>query len=345
MPILSAEQLRQTTISVFEAAGVPEDVAARVSTSLVEANLTGHDSHGVIRIPQYLQNLREGGLDPCADIELLAETATTALLDAHWGFGQVAAAEGMRVAIDKARSARVGVVTIRNSNHIGRLGEYAMMAADQDLIGLICCNSSLWAAPYGGMRRFLSSNPMSCALPAGQRGAFLLDFATTVHAEGKIRLAREKGEEAPAGCILDKRGQPTTRPEDLYDGGMLLPMGAYKGYALGLLVDVLGGILSGHGATSSVRYDHGNGVMLMAIDITFFCPLDQFKQEVESLLNRAKAVPVAPGFSEVLVPGEPELRSKEARLRTGIPVPKKVWQNIVQEAKRVGVDVDAAPSE
>jgi uncharacterized oxidoreductase len=126
---------------------------------------------------------------------------------------------------------------------------------------------------------------------------------------------------------------------------MLLPMGAYKGYALGLLVDVLGGVMSGHGTTTSPRYDHGNGVMLMALDIAFFCPIERFEQDVESLLDRVKAAPLAPGFSEVLVPGEPESRSKEARLQGGIPVPDKVWQNILVEAERVSVDVDAALGE
>jgi uncharacterized oxidoreductase len=276
---------------------------------------------------------------------VLNETATTALLDAHWSFGQVAATEGVRIAIDKARTARVGVVTIRDSNHIGRLGECLMMAADEDLIGLVCCNSSLLVAPYGGMQPILSTNPISCALPAGRRGALLLDFATTMFAEGKIRLAREKGEEVPEGCIIDKHGQPTTLPQDLYDGSGLLPMGAYKGYALSLLVDILGGVLSGHGATSSPRYDHGNGVMLMALDIAFFCPLEQFRQEVESLLERVKAVPAAPGFSEVLVPGEPESRSKELRRRAGIPLPEQVWQSILEEAERVGVDVAAVLKE
>jgi LDH2 family malate/lactate/ureidoglycolate dehydrogenase len=343
MPVVGSERLGTITTAIFQAAGVPEGVATRVSASLVEANLTGHDSHGVIRIPQYLEKLREGQVDPRAKIEVLAETATTARLDAHWGFGQPAADQGMRIAIDKARTAQVGVVTMRHSNHIGRLGEYSMMAADHDFIGLVCCNSSLLAAPYGGMHRILSTNPISCALPAGRRGAFLLDFATTTYAEGKIRVAREKGEQVPEGCIIDKRGQPTTAPQDLYDGGMLLPMGAYKGYALGLLVDILGGVLSGHGATSSERYDHGNGVMLMALDIAFFCPLEQFEREVESLLDRAKAVPAAPGFSEVLVPGEPEFRSKEARLQAGIPVPERVWQSILAEAERVSVDVNAAP--
>jgi LDH2 family malate/lactate/ureidoglycolate dehydrogenase len=262
-----------------------------------------------------------------------------ALIDAHWAFGQVAAVRGMQLAIEKARMSRVGVVAIRRSAHIGRLGEYSLMAADEDLIGMVLCNSSSLVAPYGGMRRLLSTNPMSCAVPAGRRGAFLLDFATTVRAEGKVRLAREKGEQVPEGWILDKEGQPTTEPQDLYDGGVLLPMGEYKGYALSLLVDILGGVLSGHGATSSSDYSHGNGVLMMALDVEAFCPLEQFQREVEGLLDRAKAIPTAPGFSEVLVPGEPESRSKGTRLRDGVPVPEQVWRAILQEAEQLGVEV------
>lgn len=340
MPTLTAEQLRILGDQIFRAAGVSDGIARRVSESLVEANLTGHDSHGVIRIPQYLEFLREGKTDPEAQLEILSETATTALLDAHWAFGQVAAAAGMRLAIDKAREHRVGIVSIRKSAHIGRLGEYSVMASDEGFVGLVLCNSSSLATPYGGMRRLLSSNPMSCAVPAAGRGAFLLDFATTACAEGKVRFAREKGDAVPEGWILTKEGYPTTDPQDLYDGGMLLPMGQHKGYALNLLVDILGGILSGHGATSSADYSHGNGVMMMAIDIEVFCPLDRFQQEVANLLDRAKAVPPAPGFSEVLVPGEPEARSKEARLQDGIPVPEKVWQDILGAARDLGVETD-----
>ncbi len=342
MPTLAAEQLRQISTRLFQAAGVPDTIAARVSDSLVEANLAGHDSHGVLRVPQYLEYLREGEIDPHAEIELLAETPTTALLDAHWAFGQLAAAEGMRLAIDKALENNLGMVAVRRSAHIGRLGEYSLMAADEGLVGAVLCNSSMLAAPYGGMARVLSTNPMSVAVPAGDRSVFLLDFATTVRAEGKVRLAKEKGEHVPEGWILDKDGQPTTEPEDLYDDGMLLPLGEYKGYALSLLVDILGGVLTGHGATSSEVYSHGNGVAMMAIDIEPFCSRERFEHEVENLLDRMKAVPPAPGFSEVLVPGEPEARSKAVRLREGILVPEKVWQAILDEGERLGVRIEGS---
>jgi LDH2 family malate/lactate/ureidoglycolate dehydrogenase len=340
MPTLTAKQLEQITSRIFEAAGVPADRALQVATSLVESNLVGHDSHGVIRIMNYLRYLRTGVVDPHAEIEVLQETATTALVDAHWAIGQVAATKGMAMAIEKARQSQISVVALRHCGHIGRLGEYAMMAAEQGLMGAVLCSTGpACAAPYGGIGRVLATNPIAVAVPAGDRPPFLMDVATTVVAEGKLKLARSKKEPVPLGWILDKEGNPTTNAEDFYAGGVLLPFGGHKGYALCLLVEILGAVLTGQGSGSSPAWRGGAGVVMWAMDLQTFGPLAQFGSGVDALFEGVKAGPTARGVDEILIPGEPEFRAKQKRLRDGIPVPESVWQDIVREAEGLGVQV------
>jgi len=339
MPQCSAEELRGLGRRLLEGAGVPAATAARVSDSLVESNLMGHDSHGIIRLLEYLDSIAKGRIDPHAEVELVKETPTTALLDAHWAFGQVAAARAMAIAIEKARARQVAVVGMAHSSHIGRLGEYALMAAEQGLIGAVMCNASRGGgvAPYGGMQRMLGTNPLAYAAPTGGAWPFLMDFATTTCAEGKIRVARAKGVRLPPGCILDREGRPSTNPEDFYAGGVLLPMGGHKGYGLGLLMDLLGGALTGHGCTCLPEYVSGNGVLMMAIDIEAFSPLAQFEDTAGRLFAAVKASRTAPGVEEILIPGEPEFRTKEKRLREGIPVPESTWQELARAAERLGL--------
>ena len=341
MPTITADRLRSIGSSIFQAAGVPGPVAERVSASLVESNLVGHDSHGVIRITEYLADLRQGLINPRGEIQVLKDTPTMALLDANWQFGQVAAAEGMAIAIEKAKASQVAAVGIRRSYHIGRLGEYSLMAAEKGCVGMIGCNS--WpctVSPFGGIGRALSPNPISYAAPAGRRAPFLLDFATTMCAEGKLNVARVSGKSVPEGWILDKEGRPTTNPADFYDGGVILPMGGHKGYALCLLLDILGGALTGHGCTCLPEFSVGNGVFMMALDVQAFRPLAEFQDTADRLFEAIKSGPTAPGFDEILVPGEPEFRTREARERCGIPLAETIWQRIVSEAVRVGVDIE-----
>ena len=311
MPNFQAEQLKKISTQIFEAAGVPTSIAMRVSDSLVEGNLAGHDSHGVIRIMQYIDDINHGNLDPHAEIEIISETPTTALLDAHNAFGQVAAARGMSMAIEKAKQHHVAAVGIRHANHIGRLGEYSLVAAEQGLVGIIMCNSGPGkraAAQYGGLEGMFSTNPISIAAPAGERRPFLLDYATTMVAEGKLRLAREKGENVHPGLIVDKDGKPTTDPREFYGGGFLLHMGEHKGYALRCSIDLLGGILTGHGATAMPEFKAGNGTFIIVVDISAFMPMEQFTAHVDALFNEIKQVKPAPGFKEVLIPGEPRVQ-------------------------------------
>ncbi len=336
MPVFAAPNLTAMSQRLLEAAGVPPDTARQVVVSLVEGNLAGHDSHGVMRLVQYIRAIERGQINPNAELEIVRETATTALVDAHWAFGQVAARRAMEIAIAKAQQHSLGAVGMRNSAHIGRLGEYALMAVEHGMIGFVTCNSSPLTAPYGGVDRVFGTNPYAYAFPrSGQ--PFLMDFATSVAAEGKLRVAMAKGVPVPEGWILDRDRNPTTNPADFYDGGVILPLGGHKGYGLLMVADLLGGALTGHGCTSLPEHSTGNGVFMMAIDIEAFCPVEELTDTVDRLSAHIKAGHKAPGFDEILIPGEPEFRSKEQRERDGIYLPDATWREIVEAAERYGI--------
>lgn len=340
MPTFNATHLAQMGRRLLEAANVPADTAQLVSASLVEGNLTGHDSHGVIRLVQYIRGVERGQINPRAELEIVRETATTALIDAHWAFGQVAARRAMEIAIAKAKQHSLAAVGLRNSSHIGRLGEYALLPVEHGLIGFVTCNSSQLTAPFGGVDRVFGTNPFAYGFPRSGT-PFLMDFATSVTAEGKLRVAVSKGVPIPEGQILDRDRNPSTNPADFYDGGVILPLGGHKGYGLLMVADLLGGALTGHGCTSLPEHSTGNGVFMMAIDIAAFCPVEELTDTVDRLAAYIKAGNTAPGFDEILIPGEPEFRAKEQRLRDGITLPDSVWQEMVAVGGQYGLSEDA----
>ncbi len=340
MLTFSAERLRNVTRQIFEAAGTPPDLAAEMASILVESNLVGHDSHGVIRIPAYVTQIKEGTLVPEARPEVIRETPGSALVDGKYGFGHLAAAFGTDVAVRKAKEAQAAVVSIVRCNHIGRLGEWGSRAAAQDVIAIVTVggfDGPGIAAPYGGAAPALGTNPISIGMPGGEMPDLLVDFATTAIAEGKVQVARAKGVPLPPGCIIDREGNPSTNPEDLYKGGMLLPFGGHKGYGLAMVVELLGAALA-----PGERYNsHGRGgaAVIVAVDASTFRPLSDYERSADATLRRIKAVPPARGFSEVLLPGEPEQRSKTERLRDGIPIAEATWTAIVEAGRSVGANV------
>lgn len=336
MPVVAAAKLAEIGRRLLEAAGVPADVARQVSVSLVEGNLTGHDSHGVIRLTQYIRAMQGGQINPHAQLEIIRETSTTALVDAHWAFGQIAARQAMEIAIAKARQHSLGAVALRNSAHIGRLGEYALMPVEHGMIGFVTCNSSQLTAPFGGVDRVFGTNPFAYGFP--RSGApFLMDFATSVTAEGKLRVAVSKGVPIPEGQILDRDRNPSTNPADFYDGGVILPLGGHKGYGLLMVADLLSGALTGHGCTSLPEHSTGNGVFMMAIDIAAFCSVEELTDTTDRLSAYIKAGNKAPGFDEILIPGEPEFRAKAQRERDGITLPDTVWREMLEAAGQFGL--------
>lgn len=347
MPVLSADQLEKAGSSIFKAAGVPADEAQIVAESLVKSNLAGHDSHGVIRIPQYLPLLEKGGIVPGAKMEIVRENPNTAVLDGNWGFGQVMARKAMELAIEKAESNFMASVTMSQSNHIGRLGEYPVMAADRNMIGMITVNNHGAAqcmAAWGGIGRRLSPNPIAISLPTGTSDPVLLDITTAVVAEGKVRVTKNRGKELPEGCIIDSQGNPSTDPNDYYKppGGAILPFGGvvgHKGYGLGFILDILAGALSGAGCSRADAPRFGNAIFIFVINIENFINADGFKEHVDGLIEYVKSSPKMPGIDEILFPGEIEAKQRKKRLENGIFIEDETWGQIAKAADDLGVDV------
>lgn len=347
MPIFKAETLRRLSEEIFKAYGAPAEEAKIVSEFLVRANLCGHDSHGVIRVTQYVKAIEDGVLRPGAKIEIVRETPSSALIRGNWGFGQVVAKKAMEIAIEKAKKNSVSVVCAYDVYHIGRLADYTAFAAEKDMVGIAMVNSTPTVAPYGGMERLISTAPVSYAFPTGEENMFVLDIATSVCAEGKVRVSLHKGDKLPVGFIIDKEGNPSTNPADLYEGGAILPLGGdlvgYKGFGLGLVVEVLGGILS----NARCAYEpekRGNGVFFEVINIEDFMPVDEFKDRIDALIRRIKSSKLRPGFKEILLPGEPELRTRRIREKEGIYIPERTWKEITEIAEKRGIRVAALMS-
>lgn len=338
MPTFTAQYLEDLSTKIFMALGTPKEDAHLISKLLVKANLTGHDSHGVIRIPTYVQWVEEGQIKPKANPKVVKETISTALVDGGHGFGQVVATWSMRLAIKKAKESGVAAVGIYNCGHVGRLADYTMMALDHDMIGLMFVIGPPSATPFGGIDRIFNPSPLSAAIPAGKEKPYVLDISTSVCAAGKIAVKRARKEKLPEGWIVDKDGNPSVDPEDFYKGGAILPMGGivgYKGYGLMFLVDVLAGALTEAGCASSKEFKKVNGVLAMAIDISAFTSVEKFKSRIDELIRRTKSSRKADGFDEILIPGEPEFREEEIRLKKGIYVEDSTWSKIEEIAKRL----------
>jgi LDH2 family malate/lactate/ureidoglycolate dehydrogenase len=282
-----------------------------------------------MRLMQYLAAVRQGQVQPAARPVLLSQTQATARVDAARGWGQPAAQLATQTVIRLAQEYGVGAVTIDRCNHIGRLGEYVESISRSAMIGLAMCNTEPVVAPYGGRQRRVGTNPMAWAIPRGSgREPLLVDFATSGVAEGKLRVARDKGEQVAPGLLVDRDGHPSTEPADFYAGGALLPFGGHKGYGISVMIELVAGALSGMGPSVSAEYLGGNGTLLMALAIGHFVPVDQFTAQAEVLSDKIKATPTAEGFEEVLVPGEPEMRVRRQRLAAGISLPEQTWQDI-----------------
>jgi len=347
MPTVKADQLRAFGRQIFSALGVPTEDAELVSDLLVEANLTGFDSHGVIRIPIYARGIKMGAVKPGAEIKILRETPSTAAIDGGWNLGQVVAKYAMNVCIEKARDSVVSLVTAKNSQHAGRLNTYAEMAMAQDMIGIASVNSASYVAPYGGKSKQLGTNPLCFAIPSGREPPMVLDMATSVWARGKIMVYLARGEELPEEVFMDPDGNPTTDPGWYTRGGVLRNLGGeiagYKGFGLSLLVEILTGALTGGGVSNSEEYRSrpfygGNGIFMMAIDVGQVTELDAFKKRVDDLLSSVRDSPTAPGYDEILIPGEPERLMKERRLKEGIFVEEKTWGDLTALAEELGVE-------
>jgi LDH2 family malate/lactate/ureidoglycolate dehydrogenase len=340
MPIVAHQSLRRICQEVAVAVGTPADIALAVTESLVEANLAGHDSHGVLRLPWYVRSIRQGTIQAAARPALLSRSGATAVVDGALGWGQPAARLGAQTAIELAAESGVGAVTIVRCNHIGRLGEYVAIMARAGMIGITLCNSSPVVAPYGGYRPVLGTNPLAWAAPrAAGQPPIVLDFASSIVAEGKLRVARAKGEALPPGLIVDANGAPSLDPADFYAGGALQTFGLHKGSGLSVMIELLARGLAGVDLSQPEHRGH-NGTLMLALRIASFAPEQQFFSAAERLFGQIAISPPAPGFDAVLLPGEPELRMREQRIVEGIPLAQSTWDDIAGLAAELGVGME-----
>jgi uncharacterized oxidoreductase len=347
--VFEPEPLEAFCRGVFEALGADADVAAEVARHLVGANLAGHDSHGAIRVIQYVNQADAGEIAPSARPEVVRDTGAVFIVDAHRGFGHFATAFAMDAAVERARRHGVSAGAVRHGTHIGRLGQYTERAAEQGFASMVSVGVAGprvgSVVPFGGAERFLGTNPWSIGVPAGEQPAMIFDAATSAVAEGKVRVARAKGAKVPAGAIIDAQGRPSTDPADLYNGGALLPVGGWaghKGYGLSVASALLGSLAMVDdpeptlaGAASAPAGDgRSGGVFLLALDPARFGDAIRYRAMVDQVLVGLKQVRPNDGVAEVMVPGEPERRSRELRLRDGIAIAEQTQAELAAIAER-----------
>ena len=346
MPTFAAADLLAFARSLFEASGVPADDAATVATGLIGANLCGHDSHGIIRVMQYLDALADGRLSAGVELLVVNESPAVLVADGQWGLGQVQAHRLLKLLFPRARAAGVAAGTLKHCGHIGRLGEYAETAGGEGFAFLATVNNHGYGrgvAPPGGTDSRIGTNPLCLGAPTAT-DPLVLDIGTSVVAEGKVRVAFNKKVPAPEGWLLDEQGQPTTDPGVLYrePRGSILPLGGtqsgYKGFGLGLLLDVFAGALSGAQCSHpDVKPRSGNAVFFLVLDIDRFAGREHFLREVQALSESVRTCPCAPGVKAITLPGDPERHERSRRQTAGIPLDDGTWGQLCALAQRLGV--------
>lgn len=340
--IVQAEPMRRFCVSACKAVQLSQEHAELLVDALIQADLRGVHSHGVIRLPDYIKGYQTGGINPNPSIKVVKESGATAVIDGDDGMGLIVSHPAMRLAMDKATDYGVGTVTVRNSNHLGMAAYWSMMALERDMVGYATTNASPTMAPWGGITPSHGNNPISYAIPAGSEWPLVLDVAMSVVARGKIRIAALKNESIPMGWAMNKYGEPTTNVHSAMDG-LLMPIAGHKGYGMAVVNDVLCGVLSGglfgidipkakartEGGTSKMGYCH----FFMALDIGHFIPVAEFKKRVDKLVSMMKASQLAQGQSKIYLPGEIEFETKRLRIREGIPYSKAMIRQLKSLAK------------
>ena len=343
----SADELKNLVIRMLVAAKTDQQNARVVAEHLITANLSGVDTHGVWQLPGYIAAIQAGELAPAARPEIVQETATSALVRGNWTFGQVAAKFAMEQAIAKAAEHGMALVGLVESHHIGRVGEYAEMAASEKMISMICAGGFAEkrpvVVPHGGRTAVLGTNPMAMGFPAGEGPRMLFDFATAASSGVKIINAQRSKQEVPLGWIVDKDGNPTANADDVLEGGGQLPFGDHKGYALLMTTEWLARVFTGasrfaRDGRGGLYFSH-SGASMIVFRADLFQAFPDYAERADRLQGRVRAVPPAPGFEEVLIPGDPELRTRAERLREGIPIPDELWQQVVDLAESLGVSI------
>ena len=344
MPTIQPQRLEGIAARLLVAAGASEDEAEIISRHSIGANLAGHDSHGIIQIPTYIDRIDRGHIVPGAEFEILKDSPTTTVIDGHWGFGYVVTERAMKLTIEKAREQNVAAATVHRQSHIGRLAAYPLMAAKEDMIAMITADSGRSAkgvVPFGGIEKRLGTNPISMAMPSDLKGPFFLDMATSAVAAGKINLAKARGTEVPKGWMIDKHGNPSQDPNDLSHGGSMLPLGAdqgHKGYGLSSMVEIFSGILPGLGFGHDPSGRHNDGCFIAVFKLEAFRDVPEFKKEVADFAKYLKSSEPSKGFKEVFYPGEIEYLKELEQLEHGIFVEDATWDQLVDLAQKYGIE-------
>ncbi|MFO0951271.1 MAG: Ldh family oxidoreductase [Isosphaeraceae bacterium] len=350
MPRFAADVLTRFVTDIFRAVGVPDDDAGTVAASLVGANLRGHDSHGVMRATQYVGFVREGAYRPGAELKVVQDSPAVVVCDGQWGFGQVQAHRLLDLVLPRARAFGVAAGAARDCGHIGRLGEYAERAAAEGLILIATvnnCGAGQRVAPPGGIEPRLGTNPLCAAVPT-ESDPVVLDFGTSVAAEGKVRVYHISKKPVPEGWLLDPQGKPTTDPSVLYNPplGSILPMGgaqAYKGFGLALVLDALaGGLTGGRSSHPGAPPAKGNNVVFIVFDPEKFAGRDWLTHGTNDLVEYVRATPRAEGVKAITLPGDPERNTLAERSAKGIPLEDAHWAKLVEMAEPLGVAIPAA---
>jgi len=348
-------QLWQFALEIFLKIGCPEDQAREATEVLLSADLRGIDSHGLARLSGYVRLWEARRVNARPDIRIVHETLSTAVVDGDRGLGLVVAPRAMAIAIEKAKQCGTGWVAVKNSNHFGIAGYHAMKALHHDMIGMAMTNASPLVAPTYSVERLLGTNPICVAIPAGRQPPFVADFATTTAANGKLEILQRKNKKAPLGWIQDKKGNPSTNPNELKDGGALVPLGSdpehgsHKGFCLGGWVDIFSAVLSGANygpwvppfvsflAPTADPVGEGIGHFFGAMRVDAFRPSDEFKMHMDRWITRFREAKTVEGQDRVIIPGDPERESEGLRMKQGIPLNPRVVDDIKELGKKLQV--------
>ena len=340
------DKLREIVSAIVAKAGSGSEEACAVADGLVEANLAGHDSHGVVLLQGYVESIRESGLHPNQHAKIVVDNGSSIVVDGQRGYGQVIAGEAMEFGIERAREHGLALVALRNTHHIGRVGQWAEQASAAGMVSVHFVNGTerpSTVAPFRGSDGRFSTNPFVCAFPARNGKPIVLDMATSGVAHGKIRVARNKGEEVAPGLLIDAQGQPTTDPNVLFDEvdrGSLLPMGLHKGYGLAVICELMAGALTDGGVQHEgmkITNTIMNNMLVIIIDPAQLVDVDAFQHHVEAFVTWVKESPPAEPDLPVLVPGDPERQMRTERRAHGIPLDENTWQQILAAGEHVGL--------
>ena len=344
MKVVNPGKLADFVAAIMRGVGCGTEEAGTIARRLVDSNLVGHESHGVLRVAKYLEWVRDGTLKPNTAPSVVFENDAIAIIDGHRGFGQVIGEFAARMGIAKAAKQGIAMVGLTNCGHLGRVGDWADMAAEAGQVSLHFLNTSaaLRAAPHGGTDRRLSTNPISIGVPVAGRDPVVLDVTTSMVAEGKLMVAVNKGEQVPEGWIIDKNGKPTTEPKDFYAGGALLTVGGHKGSGLSIVTDLLAGAVSTGRSSSPDETVLRNNMLSIYIAPDVYDPDRNVSREARRFVDFVTASKPAKRDEPVLAPGDVERRNRAARLASGVPIDDKTYSDLVAAAASVGIDATAA---